>query len=182
MTLLLFVRHRNKENESSSLNGAAYQSHRRRSTALNPYVTRKKVPTKSAIAFSQDSSQDPSSMASSAALAIIEEEETSPTIRRILEATGCSSRQELLAMRAAQANQQGNTNGSTNPSKSTARASNRPTATAKRSKSINGTTKGSKSTNGSKAALNVATNGTKAPNGSKATTNPKKKAKSKCFC
>ena len=87
-------------------------------------------------------------------LSTVEEEETSPTIRRILEKTGCSSRQELLAMRAAQ-EQQVNTN--RNRSKST---TNR---------------------NGSKAAMNGAPNVAKtATKGAKAT-NPKKKAKSK-YC
>ena len=168
MVLLFTLHHRNKENEPSSLIGTSTAPpRRRRSTELNPYVTRKKVPTKSSIAFSM-SQAPPSSMDSSSSLATIEEEETSPTIRRILEKTGCSSRQEFLAMRAAQ---EANTNGigqkdlTRNGSKSN---TNR-----------NGSKKAA--TNRSKTAPNGpnATNG--APNVAKTATNPKKKAKSKYF-
>jgi len=76
---------------------------------------------------------------------IEEEEETSPTIRRILEKTGCSSRQEFLAMKAQQARQQVNTNGS----KSTTAlkpASNRPKSAGKVSDAKTATTE-STSTN-----------------------------------
>ena len=96
---------------------------------------------------------------------IEEEEETSPTIRRILAATGCSNRQELLAKRAAQeANTKGSKSAAANGVKSSmnqskAATTNRADATTSRSKSTNG----SKATNGSK------------------TTNPKKKARSKYF-
>jgi len=172
MTLLFALRHRNKENEPP------------RKVIENPYVTRKKVPAKSSMATSKapllSSSQDPllssskappsskalplsnattsASIASSSSLATIEEE-TSPAIRRILEATGCSSGQELLAMRAAQARQQVNANGSTSA------------ANPNRSKAAMNGDKASKSSNGSKA-----TNGSKT-----ATANPKKKARSKHF-
>ena len=113
-------------------------------------------------------------MASRSSLATIEEEETSPTIRRILQATGCSSRQEFLAMKAAQASQQVNANGSTsttNPSKDPATNGSKSTHRSKapnRSKVSNG----SKASKDTKALTNT--------NGSKSTTNPKKKAKSKC--
>ena len=102
-------------------------------------------------------------------LSTIEEEGTSPTIRRILEATGCSSRQELLAMRAAQASQQVNTNGSKSAATNGAKPNGAKPAAMNRAKSA--------ATNRSTSA----TNGNKAINGSKATTNPKKKAKSKQF-
>jgi len=105
----------------------------------------------------------------SASLSTIEEEETSPTIRRILEKTGCSSRQELLAMRAAQ-EQQG--------SKSTTNR-NGSNSTTNRNKSMAATNGAKAATNGTK--VSKSTNGSKATNGSK-TTNPKKKARSKYFC
>jgi len=175
MTLLIHLDsslpHSNKESETSSLNGAAYQSCRRQSTALNPYVTRKKVPTKSSIAFSMTSL----SMASSASLVAIEED-TSPTIRQILEETGCSSRQELLAVRAEQeANPNGskstNTNGRKAAPKGPKSTTNGAKATATSGYKVPATN-GTKSTNGSK--FKTATN----RNGS---TNPKKNPKSKQF-
>jgi len=179
MALLFTLHHRNKENQPPP---------RLRDTSRNPYSKTYVKPiekdphstaappaSRSAIAPPVSrparSSLKPVAKAPSASLIITieeeeEEEETSPTIRRILEKTGCSSRQELLAMRAAQEkvntsngsksiNTNTNTNGSTNPSN-----------------------KGSKSKavpNGSKTT----TNGSKATNGTKSTTNPKKKAKSK---
>jgi len=105
----------------------------------------------------------------SSSLSTIEEEETSPTIRRILEKTGCSSRQKLLAMRAAQ-EQQG--------SKSTTNR-NGSNSTTNRNKSMAATNGAKAATNGTK--VSKSTNGSKATNGSK-TTNPKKKARSKYFC
>jgi len=58
---------------------------------------------------------------------IEEEEESSPIIRRILEKTGCSNRQEFLAMKAAQANTNGSKpapNGSKNATNSVKTATN----------------------------------------------------------
>jgi len=171
MMLLFTLHHSNKENEPTPL-----LDHNRKS-CVNPYVTRKKVPTRHSLAFSQapsSSSRGPTlskastSMASNPSLSTIEEDETSPAIRRILEKTRCSSRQELLAMRAAQ-EQQVNTNGSRNPNAS---------KSMNGSKTLNGVNS-SISTNGSKAAPNVAKNGAKSA--SKGSTNPKKKAKSKHF-
>jgi len=89
MTRLFTLQYSNKENEP--------QKHRK--VTENPYVTRKKVPTATATQAS-NSKQAPSSATtkrkSSSTIAttqsldtIEEEEETSPTIRRILEKTGC---------------------------------------------------------------------------------------------
>jgi len=170
MALLFTLYHSNKENDP----GAAYQSHRQRSTALNPYVTRKIVPTKSSIAFSQESSQDPSSKPTSTA----QINEDSPTIKRILAASGCASVAELLARDQQKAN-------ATSGAKAPATNRSRSTTSTNRYKS---TTNGSRAaTNGSNASN--ATNVAKARNGSKSTTsrdgskstNPKKKAKSK-YC
>jgi len=170
-TLIHSSIHSNKENEPPSL----LDRNRRTSHEVeNPYVTRKKVPTKSSIAFSQESFH-----ASSAQI-----DEESPTIKRILKAKGCSSVEELLArdQQKTQANHALNgpraaTNRATNQAKA---APNGPKATTNGSKSMNRSksTNRSTSTIGSKAR-NVATNGAKATNGSKSTTNPKKKAKSK---
>jgi len=171
MTLLIpldsFLPHSNKENEPSSLNGTA-PPRRRRSTAGNPYVTRKKVPTKSSIAFSMTLSQ--------ASLPTIEEE-TSPTIRRILEATGCSTRQELLAKRAAQVNTNGSKDAlkaAPNGAKSSATNGSKA-ATSRTTNQTNAATNGgSKSTNKSTTAMSSA----KATNRStRSNTNPKKKSK-----
>ena len=178
MALLFTLHHSNKENEHSSLNGTA--SSRRRRTAVNPYS--QPLPfnhnermalksSRSSTVGSQDntasraSTKATASKASNDTLATIEEE-TSPTIRRILEATGCSSRQELLALRAAQG-QQVNTNGSRNPNAS--KSTNGP----KTSNGVNS----SISTNGSKAAPNVAKNVAKSTLKRSASTNPKKKSK-----
>jgi len=192
MALLLNFYHSEKENEP----GAAFTSRRRRSQVMNPYsqplpfnqiernarsIHLKQAP-RSTKAPASCSSAKPTT--SSSSLATIEEEETSPTIRRILEKTGCSSRQELLAMRAAQ---EANTNTNTNGSKSNKNGSKdapigSKTATsgadsAATNMSKDTTRNRDKSTNGNKA-----TNRSKAANGSKALTNPKKKAKSKHFC
>jgi len=104
---------------------------------------------------------------SSSSLSTIEEDETSPTIRRILAATGCSNRQELLAKRAAQ---EANTNRSKSAPNGLKAATNGSKST-NQSKSMNKSTSinGSKARNGSKAAKN----------GSKSRTNPKKITKSK---
>jgi len=114
------------------------------------------APSSSSLSRAPTSSKASSSMASNPSLSTIEEEEeeTSPTIRRILQKTGYSSRQELLALRAAQEQQ---------ASKSTMnwnRAKSSPTNPSKSA------TNGSKSTNASKSS----TNGSKS-------TNPKKKSK-----
>jgi len=172
MVLLFTLHHRNKENEPPQ------------KVVENPYVTRKKVPAKSLMATSKaltsSSSQAPplskalplskatinsTSMASSSSLATIEEE-PSPTIKRILEQTGCANRQELLA-RAAQA--QVNTN----------RSQSDATNGSKAATATKGATNGSKSmsTNGSKSK----SDGSKSTNGSKAMMNPKKKAKGNYF-
>jgi len=182
MALLLTLHHRNKENQRSVANGNALSPPcRHRSTAANPYKTRKKVPTPFAVNEAATKSRPFTTVKPTSLSTIEEEEETSPIIKRILEKTGCSSRQELLAMRAAQ---EANTKRSnTKRSKSTTSVAASMTLNAmNRSKS---TTNGSKAaTNGSNAAN--ATNGAKATNGSKSTTNrngsnPKKKAKSKYY-
>jgi len=180
MTLLFALHHRNKENEPSSLNGTAPP--RRRRTAVNPYSQplpfnhNERMALKSSRSSTVGSQDNPASRASTkataskasnATLATIEEE-TSPTIRRILEATGCSNRQELLAMRAAQ-EQQGNANSNRNGSK---------TAATNRSKTAPNGPKNA--TNGALNVAMTATKGAKSTNGSK-TTNPKKKSKSKYF-
>ena len=161
----------NKENEPSSLNSTAPPTRRLRDTSKNPYskdyckplqkeqASRSSSTSRPPTAFDKDATKH--MVNSSASLATIEEEEeTSPIIRRILQQTGCSSRQELLAMRAAQ---QKNT--MANGSKSAA------TIEAKAPSNVSKST--TKSRNGSKAAPNVA------KNVAKSTTNPKKKAKSK---
>ena len=136
-------------------------------------MTRKKVPTATATQAS-NSKQAPSSATtkrkSSSTIAttqsldtIEEEEETSPTIRRILEKTGCSSRQELLARRAAQVNT--NANGS----KSATRNGSKPAAPNVAKAAPNGSKV--PAPNGSKSKLATNRNGS---------TNPKKKVKSKC--
>jgi len=161
--------HRNKENEPSSLNGTA-PPRRCRRTAVNPYETRKKVPTPFALNEAMNSQPTNPSFTgrsltakattslhgsnASSSLSTIEEED-SPIIKRILEKTGCSSRQELLAKRSAQVN--------TNGSKVAPKAA----------------PNGSKNATNPSTAAN-ATNRAKSTNGSKAT-NPKKKAKSKQF-
>jgi len=187
MALLFTLHHRNKENEPSSLNGTA-PPRRLRDTSKNPYSKsyckplQRHPPSNSNLkqaarsSVSRSSTKATTSKASHTSLAAIEEE-TSPTIRRILEKTGCSSRQELLVMRAAQDN--------TNKSKS---APNRPDAAP------NGARNGSKTTtseattseattNGCKAATNGAKatsrNGSKSTNGKSTNANSKKKAKSK---
>jgi len=172
MTLLFtFYHSNNKEND-----GAAYQSCRRRSTINNPYsqplpfnqnernARRNSVKTVTTIKLTNPSTTARPSTANAvttnhgshaSSLDTIEEEETSPTIRRILEKTGCSSRQEFLAMKAQQARKQVNANGS----KSTTvlkTAPNRPKSAGKVSNAKTATTKST-------------------------STNPKKKAKSKQF-
>jgi len=168
MALLFTLHHRNKENAppcrlrdtSKNPDSKSYckphPSNSNLKQAPRSSVTSTKAPV------SHLSTKATTSNASNTSLATVEEE-TSPTIRRILEATGCSSRQELLAMRAAQAIQQVNTNGSTsttNPNKSKAASNQSKAAT-------NGAKKGAK--NGAKSVAN----------GSKSTMNPKKKAKIK---
>ena len=176
MALLFTLHHRNKENEPSSLNGTA-PPRRLRDTSKNPYSKsyckplQRHPPSNSNLkqaarsSVSRSSTKATTSKSSNASLATIEEE-TSPTIRRILEATGCSSRQELLALRAAQG-QQVNMNGSRNPNAS--KSTNGP----KTSNGVNS----SISTNGSKAAPNVAKNVAKSTLKRSASTNPKKKSK-----
>jgi len=176
MTLSFTLHDSNKENQPST---ALSQRHCR-VTVENPHVTMKKVLTaKAPFCNSKDSQESAishvkptvkatsstatqvkhgSKHSSSASLATIEEEETSPTVRWILAASGCSNRQDCLAMKAAQTNMNGSTS-TMNPSK--ASAPNGPKTAA---------------TNG---AQSVSTNGTKATNGSKSM-NPKKKVKSKC--
>jgi len=183
MTLLFTLHHRNKENEPSSLNGNA-PLRRLRDTSKNPYsksyfkpppsISNLKQAPRSTITKAPVSrpstAKATTSKASNASLASIEEE-TSPTIRRILEATGCSSRQELLVMRAAQ-EQQVNTNSNRNGSKSTTNRNGSKKAATNQSKTA---------PNGTKNATNGAPNVAKTTkNGAKAT-NPKKKSKSKYF-
>jgi len=107
----------------------------------------------------------PRTATKAATLSTIEEEENSPIIKRILAASGCSNRQEFLAMRAAQqANANGSKSSATNGTKPAAMNRSK-TAPINQSKFA---TNGSKSTNASKSSTN----------GSKSTsTNPKKKAK-----
>jgi len=162
--------HRNKENETTTLNGTVAPPTRRlRDTSNNPYSKSYRKPLQTDPSTRPSNSnlkQAPRSSGTKAPVSrsnpslstIEEEEETSPTIRRILAATGCSSRQELLAKRAAQeANTKGSKSAAANGVKSAMNQSN--AATTNRA---DATTSRSKSTNGSK------------------TTNPKKKAKSKC--
>ena len=187
----LILHHSHKENEPTALNGTAPPTRRLRDTSKNPYSKSYCKPLQkqqdlSLSSRAPTSSKASTSMASNPSLSTIEEEEeTSPIIRQILEQTGCSSRQEFLAKRAAQEQQQVNTNCSTNRN-GTKSATNRNGSKSAMNRN------GSKSApNGKKAAPNVATNGamngakamngTKAPNGSK-TTNPKEKAKSKYCC
>jgi len=160
--------HRDKENEPSSLNDTAPPC-RRRSTTVTPYATRKKVPTPFALNEATFTNSRQSATVKPTSLATMEEEETSPTIRRILEKTGCSSRQELLAKRAAE---EANTNGlkvAPNGWKAATATNGAKSSATNRSKSTTNVAKVSKSSNGSKA-----TNGS-------TTTNPKKKARSKYF-
>ena len=195
-TTLLFYLHRNKENVGTA------PCRRRQSTAMNPYSQplpfnqneRKALSAKKTLPCLSSSIAPPASRTSTAkaitngskssntSLATIEEE-TSPTIRRILEATGCSSRQELLAKRAAEekeANANGSKSTNANGSKSTntngsEAAPNQPKAAPNRPKAApNGATNRAESSN------NKVKKGAKpSKNGSKATTNPKKKAKGK---
>ena len=98
------------------------------------------------------------------------QEESSLIVRGILEKTGCSSRQEFLANRAAEEAQQANMNGNSEKSNAPSTATNGSTNTA---------TNCSKSTakDGSKSTTNRAK--AKSTNGanSKVSTNPKKKSK-----
>jgi len=161
MTLSFTLHHSNKENEHSSLNGTA-PPRCRRSTAVNPCETSKKVPTPFALNEAKIMNSCPlatvkpactamtSVNASSLSTNTSQINKDSPAIQRILKATGCSSVEELLArdQQKTQANH---------------------------------------ASNGPKAATNQATNRAKtAPNGPKAangtkSSNPKKKVKSKYF-
>jgi len=158
--------HRNKENEPTTLNGTVAPPTRRlRDTSKNPYSKDYCKPRSSiaTTASRPSTAKATTSKASSATLATVEEEETSPTIRRILEKTGCSSRQELLAMHAAQ-------EANTNANRAKPAAINRAKSSAtNRSKSTNGP---NNATNGAPNVSKTATKGAKA-------TNPKKKSKSK---
>jgi len=183
MTLLI-SHHRNKENQPSVANGTAHPR-RHQNTAMNPYSQplpfnqneRKARRSISAMTVKltnppprPSNAKTATTMHGSSLDTIEEEEETSPTIRRILAATGCSSRQEFLSKRAAQA--QVNTN---------------------ELKAARNGSKAATAMNGAATNTNVATNGAKnrakttnatranSTNGSK-TTNPKKKARSKYFC
>jgi len=187
MTLLFTLHYSNKENEPTSLNGTVPPTtHRLKDTSKNPYSKSYCKPRSSS---AMDPHSCPSSLkapsnlklsrtsttdaitkhgSNSSSLATIEEEEeTSPIIRRILEQTGCASRQELLAKRAAQ---EANTNGS----KSTTSESTMSKANASKAKA---------NPNGSKTITNASKsmNASKSTNGSKSMTNSKKKAKGKHF-
>jgi len=166
-TLFSYSIHSNKENDGTA------PPRRRRSTAGNPYVTRKKVPT----AFSTTLSQAPLlSLAT-----IEEEEETSPIIRQILQQTGCSNRQELLAKRAAQ---EANTNRSKSAPNGLKAATNGSKSTNSNVSANPNGSKAKAAPNGSMNPAKTATNAakvSKSSNGRKATTNPKMKAKSKYF-
>jgi len=171
MTLIFTLHHSNKENQPST---ALSQKHRQ-ATLENPYVTRKKVltgNTRTTTAKPSCTSGNNSwtkslttivtKHTSTAIDSISQINEDSPTIKRILAATGHASVEEFLASRNTNLSQAPATNGANS-------------ATTNRNKA---TTKGSKSTNGSKAAPNVAKNSAKSTKG---LTNPKKKAKSKQF-
>jgi len=173
MTLLLTLHHRNKENEPSSLNGSAPP--RRRSTAINPYSQplpfnqneRKARHSISAMTASRPSiASCPSTVKATSKASIASQiNEDSPTIKRILAASGCASVAELLAKDQQKA---------TSVSKAATNAITRASATNDSKSSATNVAKVSKSTNGSKA-----TNGSKSTNRSKSTSNPKKKTKSK---
>jgi len=172
----LILHHSHKENEPTALNGAAPPTRRLRDTSKNPYSKSYCKPLQkqqdlSLSSRAPTSSKASTSMASNPSLSTIEEEEeTSPIIRQILEQTGCSSRQEFLAKRAAQEQQQVNTNCYMNR--------NGSNSTTNRNKSKAATNGAKAATNGTK--VSKSTNGSKATNGNK-TTNPKKKARSKYF-
>jgi len=168
MTLLFTFDHSNKENE--------LQKHR---PVENPYVTRKKVltatfrntnapalPKAAPPSTKAAPSSDASSSIATVARAQINEE--SPTIKRILAASGCASVEELLVR--DQQRKSNTQQDASNGSKSTTKLS--------KASAMNGAK--AAATNRAKTATNRAksTNGVKATNGSK-NTNPKKKAKSK---
>jgi len=173
MTLLIpldfSLLHSNKENEASSLNGTAPPTRHLRDTSKNPYSKNYCKP-RSSSAGSQDILPSRTSIKAAttkhgskvSSLSTIEEE-TSPTIRQILEATGCSSRQEFLAMKAAQAN----TNGSKPTNMNALKAAPNVPKVAP-----NGAKKGAK---------NGAKNGAKSSSKGSKSTNPKNKSKSKYF-
>jgi len=134
----------------------------RQSTAVNPYETRKKVPTPFALneAMNSRPSAKPTTNPSTTALSSSQINEDSPTIKRILAASGCASVEELL-VRDQQKAQANNGNGS----KSTRNRNGSKTDATNRSKTA---------TNGAPNVAKTATKGAKA-------TNPKKKSKSKYF-
>ena len=179
MALLFTLYHSIKANQSSSLNrNALPRRASRRSNTANPYDKRipfSQVPAPASHASTRSDSTHPSARA----LASIEAE-PSLIVRGILQKTGCSSRQELMAKRAAQA-QKANTNGfksSTNGSMPPAPngamvAKNRSKATATNGSKSTDTNRSNSTTNRSNSTTNRS-NGTKATNRS---TNPKKKTK-----
>jgi len=168
----------NKENDE-----AAYQSRRRRSTVVvNPYSQplpfnqneRKALSAKN-IPRSSSTMDRPSRLLNAKATASQINEE-SPTIKRILQASGCSSVEELLArdQQKTQANKT-QANKATNGSKATNGAGAKSAATNGANSTAASGAKAA--TKGSKAAKNGAKSNA---NGSKSTsTNPKKKARSK---
>ena len=171
MTLLLML-HRNKENEPSSLNGNAPPRRARRSNTANPYE--KRIPFSQVPVPVPASHASESTRSSTRALASIEAE-PSPIIRGILQKTGCSSRQELMAKRAAEEAQQANTNMSSTGTNGAKKATKTATNVSTKSSS-NTATNGSKiiATNACKSSTNRAK--AKSTNGSKSM-NPKKKSK-----
>jgi len=182
MTLLILldssVTHSHKENEPPSL---LYQN--RRKSRENPYVTRKKVPTKSSIAFSQASSSSKalsSSKATSLSTNTSQINKDSPAIQRILKATGCSSVEELLA----RDQQKTQANKATNQAKSAAMNRSKSTTNGSKTAATNGTTTNTTTNGGSKLAnsSNIATSSAKATTRSdRSNTNQKKKSKGMCL-
>ena len=175
MVLLFTFHNSNKENDPGTV------SHRQRST-VNPYS--KHIPFTQVPAPHRTSTRPLASASnrtstgttkSSASLATIDKE-PSLIVRGILQKTGCSSRQELMAKRAAEA--EANTNKSTTGTNVSKTAPNGAMAAKNRSKATNATTiSKTSSVNGSKSS---ATNRSKAA-ATNRSTNPKKKTKSKYF-
>jgi len=171
---------RNKENEPTTLNGTIAPTTRRlRDTSKNPYSKSYCKPLQKDPPLSAPPSRSSTNVTTKASTLQINED--SPTIKRILAASGCASVAELLAR-----DQHNATSGSKAATNAATRASatnvSKSSSATNRSKSTTNGAKVSKSTNGSKTTNgSKSTNGAKSnANGSKSTsTNPKKKAKSK---